>query len=54
MAKRAITDAIAALEKKPASIKIGDVDADGDRDTNRCFILLRKIFIWHEEFRCND
>ncbi len=38
---KAITDAIAALEKKPASIKIGDVDADGDRDTTDA-ILLRK------------
>ncbi|MCI8427031.1 MAG: hypothetical protein HFJ03_05755 [Lachnospira sp.] len=38
---KAITDAIAALDKKPASIKIGDVDGDGDRDATDA-ILLRK------------
>ena len=38
---KAITDAIAALEEKPASIKIGDVDGDGDRDATDA-ILLRK------------
>ncbi len=38
---KAITDAIAALEEKPASIKIGDVDVDGDRDATDA-ILLRK------------
>ncbi len=38
---KAIMDAIAALEKKPASIKIGDVDGDGNRTATDA-TLLRK------------